>query len=126
MRNLDIPKILNGKTMTGRPIKFKINTQKWHKVISNRKFGAFGEIFVEKAEIKPIKSLSEYEIKMLGYSTIDEYLSEPFNKGLNENSEKKFVYWSSFRPNWRVINQILEKQLTGVIIEVQFLYKLLI
>lgn len=109
MRNIDIQKFIDGKMMTGRPIDFRINTQKWHKVISNRKFGAFGEIFVEKAEIKPIKSLSEYEIKMLGYSSIDEYLSEPFNKGLNENSEKKFVYWSSFRPNWRVINQILEK-----------------
>ena len=109
MRNLDISKILNGKTMTGRPINFKINIQKWHKVISNRKFSAFGEICFKNVDIKPIKSLSEYEIKMLGYSSIDEYLSEPFNKGLNENSEKKFVYWSSFRPNWRVINQILEK-----------------
>lgn len=45
---------------------------------------------------------------MLGYSSIDEYLSEPFNKGLNENSEKKFIYWSSFRPNWKIIHQILE------------------
>ena len=109
MRNIDIPKFLNNKMMTGRPIDFRINAKKWHKVISNRKLGAFGEIFVEKTQIKPIKDLSEQEIKMLGYSSIDEYLSEPFNKGLNENSEKKFIYWSSFRPNWRVINQILEK-----------------
>lgn len=109
MRNTDIQKFLNNKMMTGRPIDFKINTQKWHKVISNRKLGAFGEIFVEKTEIKAIKDLSDWEIKMLGYSSIDEYLSEPFNKGLNANSEKKFIYWSIFRPNWRVINQILEK-----------------
>ena len=109
MRNIDIQKFIDGKMMTGRPIDFRINTQKWHKVISNRKLGAFGEIFVEKTQIKPIKDLSEQEIKMLGYSSIDEYLSEPFNKGLNENSEKKFVYWSIFRPNWKVINQILTK-----------------
>ena len=48
MRNIDIQKFIDGKMMTGRPIDFRINTQKWHKVISNRKLGAFGEIFVEK------------------------------------------------------------------------------
>ena len=44
---------------------------------------------------------------MLGYSNIDEYLSEPFNKGLTLNSEKKWIIWNNFRPNWKVIEKIL-------------------
>lgn len=45
MRNLDIPLILNGKEMTGRPVDFKICTDKVHKFISDRRFGAFGEAY---------------------------------------------------------------------------------
>ena len=43
---------------------------------------------------------------MLGYSSIDEYLAEPFNKGLTVDSEKKWIIWSNFRPNWEVIDKI--------------------
>lgn len=46
MRNLDIPLILNGKDMSGRPVDFKICTDKVHKFISDRRFGAFGEAYV--------------------------------------------------------------------------------
>ena len=46
MRNSDIPLILNGKTMTGRPVNFKIRTDKCHKFVSDRRYGAFGEAYV--------------------------------------------------------------------------------
>lgn len=108
-RNIDVKKLLNGKMATGRPVDFKIKTGKWHKAISDRKKGSFGEIFVESAEIVRLGDLSDYEIKRLGYSSLDEYLSEPFNKGMTEDSFKKIIVWSKFRPKWSVIEQILAK-----------------
>lgn len=33
-RNLDIPLILNGKEMTGKPVNFNIKTGKWHTAMS--------------------------------------------------------------------------------------------
>ena len=106
MRNLDIPKILNGKTMTGRDVNFKILIKNDHKFISTRKYGAFGVADIEKVFIKKIKDLTSNEVKMLGYSNIDEYLAEPFNKNLTINSEKKWIIWSNFRPNWEVLDKI--------------------
>lgn len=106
-RNLDIPLILNGKEMTGRPVDFKIKTGKWHTAMSVRIKGGFGKIFVDYTFVKKIGDLSPKEIKMLGYSSIEEYLSEPYNKGLTEDNEKLFIHWSKFKPNWKNIKQIL-------------------
>ena len=106
VRNLDIPLILNGKEMTGRPVEFKVRVDKWHKIISDRRYGAFGEIFVDHWFIAKIGDLTDEEIKMLGYSSIDEYLSEPFNKGMTRDSKKKFIHWSKFVPNWDVLDKI--------------------
>lgn len=113
MRNIDIPKILNGKTMTGRDVSFKIRIRNDHNFISTRKYGSFGKADISKVFIKKIGDLTPNELKMLGYSSINEYLAEPFNKGLTVNSEKKWIVWTNFRPNWEVINKILKK-LTGV------------
>ena len=93
--------------MTGRNTDFKILIRDNHKFISTRKYGAFGVADIKKVFIKKIKDLTPNEIKMLGYSNIDEYLSEPFNKGLTLNSEKKWIIWNNFRPNWKVIEKIL-------------------
>lgn len=109
MRDSDLLKFLKGKMGTGRPVDFKIKVGKWHKVISDRKIGAWGEIFVESTEIKRIGDLSDWQIKALGYSSVEEYLSEPFNDGMTEDSLKKFIWWSEFRPNWSRIEQILAK-----------------
>ena len=106
MRNLDIPLILNGKEMTGRPVDFKICTDKVHKFISDRRYGAFGEAYVHSWFIAKIGDLSQEDIKRLGYSSIEEYLAEPFNKGLTKDSEKKFIQWTNFKPNWEVLDKI--------------------
>lgn len=106
MRNIDIEKILNGKTMTGRPVDFKINTGKVHKFISDRRFGSFGQAYVYNTFICKIGELSQQDIKNLGYSSIEEYLSESFNQGLTMDSEKKFIQWIDFEPNWNVLDKI--------------------
>ena len=106
MRNIDIPKILNGKTMTGRDVSFRIRIRNNHNFLSTRKYGSFGKADIKKVFIKKIGDLTANEIKMLGYSSIDEYLAEPFNKGLTVDSEKKWIIWSNFRPNWEVIDKI--------------------
>lgn len=106
MRNSDISKMLNGKVMTGRSLDFKILIRNDHKFISTRKYGAFGMADIQSVFIKKIGDLTPNEIKMLGYSNIDEYLAEDFNKGLTINSEKKWIVWSNFRPNWEVIDKI--------------------
>ena len=106
MRNADILKILNGKCMTGRSTDFKICRDKMHKFISDRRFGAFGEAYVESWFISKIGDLSAEEISMLGYSSIEEYLSEPFNKGLTKEDSKKFIIWSNFTPFWDVLDKI--------------------
>lgn len=108
-RNLDIPLILNGKEMTGRPVNFKIKTGKWHTAMSVRIKGGFGKIFIDYTFIKKIGDLSPKEIKMLGYSSIEDYMSEPFNKGLTMDDEKLFIHWSDFKPKWENIGQILAK-----------------
>lgn len=106
MRNIDIPKILNGKVMTGRDVSFRIRIRNDHNFLSTRKYGAFGMADIKKVFIKKIGDLTANEIKMLGYSSIDEYLAEPFNKGLTVDSEKKWIIWNNFRPNWEVIDKI--------------------
>ena len=106
MRNKDIKKLLNGKTMTGRPVNFNIKTGKYHKFISDRRYGAFGKAFIEETFICKIKDLNQNDLKMLGYSSIEEYLAEPFNKEITENSKKKFIRWSNFIPNWETLNKL--------------------
>ena len=113
MRDIDVPKMLDNKIMTGRDVSFRIRIKDNHNFLSTRKYGSFGKADIKKVFIKKIGDLTPTEIKMLGYSSIDEYLSEPFNRGLTVNSEKKWIVWTNFRPNWEVVNKILKK-LTGV------------
>ena len=47
--------------MTGRAVDFKICTDKWHKVISDRRKGAFGEIFVTGWFIAKIGDLTSVD-----------------------------------------------------------------
>ena len=106
MRNSDIPLILNGKCMTGRNVDFKIVRDKVHKFISDRRYGAFGEAYVYGWFICEIGELSKHDLKMLGYESAEEYLSEPFNQGLTLKSKKKFIQWCNFKPNWDVLDKI--------------------
>lgn len=110
VRNIDISKILNHKYMTGRPIGFKIKTDKWHKIISDRRYGAFGEIYVTGTFFAKIGDLKPLDLYVLGYSSIDEYLAEPFNKGLTRDSIKMFICWNEFKPNWDVLEKLGFKQ----------------
>lgn len=109
-RNKDVPLLLGGKTATGRPTDFKVHTGKWHKAISDRKLGYFGEIFIESAEIRQLNTLTFEEWLEMGYYCgLEEYLKEPFNNGLTGESEKLIIKWSKFKPRWEVIEQILLK-----------------
>lgn len=110
VRNKDIAKILNHKYMTGRPISFKIKTDKWHKIISDRRYGAFGEIYVTGTFFAKIGDLKPLDLYVLGYSSVDEYLAEPFNKGLTRDSIKMFICWNEFKPNWDVLEKLGFKQ----------------
>ena len=67
MRDLDVPKIMNGKIMTGRDVSFKIRIKNNHNFISTRKYGSFGKADIKKVFIKKIGDLTPTEIKMLGY-----------------------------------------------------------
>lgn len=109
MRDLDVSKMMDFKYMTGRPVNFKIIINKWHKVISDRKLGAFGEIFVTGYFFAKIGDLTPVDLKLLGYSSVDEYLAEPFNVGATKDTVKKFIMWNEFRPNMDVVRQILAK-----------------
>lgn len=110
MRDKDVPKMLNGKCMTGRPVERRLHCQKWHKVISDRRLGAFGEVFVERSYVFRFDELTKKHLKMLGYESLDEYMAEPFNKGAKLSDEKRYFVWSRFNPNKRVIKQILAKK----------------
>lgn len=99
MRNLDIKKCLENKRMTGRSVDFKILIRDDHKFIANRRDGYFGIADIIDKYVKKIGELTKEEVMMLGYSSIDEYLAEPFNKGLTRDSEKLWIVWDNFRPN---------------------------
>lgn len=99
LRDIDVPKLLFFlKFATARPVDFKIKVGKWHKVMSDRRIGFFGWIWVTHTEIMRIGDFDDELLEMLGYSSVDEYLAEPFNKGLTVDSEKKVIYWDSFAP----------------------------
>lgn len=110
MRDKDVPKMLNGKCMTGRQDTRRLYCQKWHKVISDRKLGAFGEVFIERSYVFRFDELTPRHLKMLGYDSLEEYMAEPFNKGAKLCDKKRYYVWSKFRPNWDVIEQILAKK----------------
>lgn len=100
MRNNDIAKCCKGKVMTGRSVDFKILIRDNHKLIANRKDGYFAMVDIIKKYIKTVGELTKKELKMLGYSSHEEYLSEPFNKGLTMDSKKLWIIWDNFRPNY--------------------------
>ena len=112
VRNIDVPKLyFFGKSATARPVDFKINVGKWHKIISDRKLGAFGRIFVTHTEIVKIGDFDTELLDKLGYASIEEYLSEPFNKGLTVNDYKKVIFWNKFEANEDIIWEIMGKLL---------------
>ena len=100
MRNTDIRKCMYGKTMTGRSLDFKILIRDDHKLIANRRDGYFAMVDIVKKYVKSIGELTYKELRMLGYSSHEEYLSESFNQGLTMESEKLWIVWTNFRPNW--------------------------
>lgn len=111
MRNLDIEKCVKGKCMTGRSVDFKILIRDDHKLIANRRDGYFAIVDIVDKYVKKIGELTIKEINMLGYSSHEEYLSEPFNKGLTMESEKLWIVWDNFRPNWQhpIVEQIYDE-----------------
>lgn len=100
MRNSDIRKCMYGKRMTGRSLDFKILIRDDHKLIANRRDGYFAMVDIVDKYVKSVGELTYKELTMLGYSSHEEYLSEPFNKGLTMESKKLWIVWKNFRPNW--------------------------
>ena len=98
-KNNDIRKIFNGKRMTGRSVDFKVLVRDDHKFIANRRDGYFAMVDIVDKYVKKIGDLTNQEILMLGYSSIDEYLAEPFNKGLTRDSEKLWIVFDNVRFN---------------------------
>ena len=73
--------------------------------------GAFGRIFVTHTEIVKIGDFDTELLDKLGYASIEEYLSEPFNKGLTVNDYKKVIFWNKFEANEDIIWEIMGKLL---------------
>lgn len=109
MKDADAKRFFFGKWGTGRPVNFKIRLNEWQWVISDRKIGSWARILPNRAIIKKIGDLTDEEIKMLGFSSIEEYLAEPYNKGLTRNSEKKFIFWNEYELYYNKLLQILAK-----------------
>ena len=109
MKDTDAHRFVMGKWGTGRPVNFKIRLNDWKKVISDRNIGFWAKIKPNREIIKTIGELTDEEIKMLGFSSIEEYLAEPYNKGLTRNSKKKFIFWDEYEIYWSKILQILTK-----------------
>lgn len=109
MRDKDLLKFLIGKFGTGRPVDFRIRLGNPQMLISDRNIGSWGRIFPNREVIKTVGELTDKEITMLGYSSIDEYLSEPFNKGMTRDSLKKFIFWDEYELFGDKIRQILTK-----------------
>lgn len=111
LRDIDIPKLFFFlKFATARPVDFKIKVGKWHKVMSDRRIGFFGWIWVTHTAIMKIGDFDSETLALLGYSSIEEYLAEPFNKGLTVESEKKVIYWDRFMPIEDRCLQIMQKK----------------
>lgn len=109
MKDSDVIRFYFGKYGTGRPLDFKIRLGRWQKVTSDRRIGYWARIKPNRAYIKRIGDLTDEEIKMLGFSSIEEYLSEPYNKGLTKDSQKKFIFWDEYELYYSKMMQILAK-----------------
>lgn len=109
MKDTDAIRFYFGKWGTGRPVDFAIRLGEWQWVISDRNVGSWARIKPNRAIIKKIGELSEEEIKMLGFSSIEEYLEEPYNKGLTKHSKKKFIFWDEYELYYSKLLQILAK-----------------
>ena len=109
MKDTDAIRFYYGKWGTGRPVDFKIRLGKWQKVTSDRKIGFWARIKPNRAVVKKIGDLTEKEIKMLGFSSIEEYLAEPYNKGFTKDSKKKFIFWDEYELYYNKLLQILAK-----------------
>lgn len=109
MKDKDAYRFAIGKWGTGRPVSFKVRLNEWQKVISDRNIGFWARIKPNKEIIKPIGELTDREIRMLGFSSIEEYLEEPYNKGFTRDSVKKFIFWDEYEIYWDKLMQILAK-----------------
>lgn len=109
MKDTDAHRFMMGKWGTGRPVDFKIKLNQWQKVISDRKIGFWARIKPNKAIVKKIGDLTDKEIKMLGFSSIEEYLEEPYNKDFTRESYKKFIFWDEYELYYTKLLQILAK-----------------
>lgn len=109
MKDSDAIRFYYGKWGTGRPVDFKVRLNKWQKIISDRNIGFWARIKPNREIIKKVGDLTDKEIKMLGFSSIEEYLAEPYNKGLTRDSEKKFIFWDEYELYYDKLLQILAK-----------------
>lgn len=109
MKDADAYRFFIGKWGTGRAVDFKIRLGGWQKVISDRNIGFWARIKPNRAIIKEIGELTDEEVKMLGFSSIEEYLEEPYNKGLTKHSKKKFIFWDEYELYYSKLLQILAK-----------------
>ena len=97
--------------MTGRSVDFKILIRDDHKFIANRRDGYFAMADIKDKYVKKIGDLTDEEVKMLGYLSIDEYLAEPFNKDLTLDSEKLWIVFDNVRFNMEhpIVKQIYDE-----------------
>lgn len=108
--NHDTPFIVFGlKDASARPVGFPIILGKSRKFTAERRFGYFGEAFMETKETVALNSFDKELLTHLGYNSLDEYLKEPYNKGLSLDDEKDIIFWSDFQPRWEAITPIFNK-----------------
>lgn len=109
MKDTDAIRFYFGKWGTGRPVSFKVRLNEWQKVISDRNIGFWARIKPNREIIKSIGELTDREIRMLGFSSIEEYLNEPYNKDFTRDSVKKFIFWDEYELYYSKLLQILAK-----------------
>lgn len=102
---VQIPLILDGsKFKTARKPTYAIRTGKRRAFMNNMKFKAFGDAFIESAEVIHIDSFDDKLARELGSPNLESYLTNNWNSDFDS---RKVIEWSDFRPNWDVIRQIL-------------------
>ena len=92
------------KFKTARKPTFRVKTGKRRAFMNNFKFGAFGDAFIESAEVIHIDSFDDKLANELGYPSLEDYLANNWN---SEFDSRKVIEWSDFKPNESVIRQIL-------------------
>lgn len=100
-----IPLILDEtKFKTARKPTFAIITGKRRAFMNDRRHKAFGDAFIESAEVVHIDSFDDKLARELGSPNLESYLANGWNSDFDS---RKIIEWSDFRPNWDVLRQIL-------------------